>query len=153
MGLFKQLFFPAQAPTEAQLQSGRRYLIAEGAVAAVIYSIGTGNFLAGYLSCLGASISFCALVAMIPQLGCVLQFLSPFVFERIHHRKLAIWLMCVVYRCSLGIVLLVPLVVPGAQHARAVVLCRGHSTPGQWCWSCIPFLSFPPVLSPRGCST
>lgn len=30
--------------------------------------------------------------------------------------------MCVVYRCSLGIVLLVPLVVPGAQHARAVVL-------------------------------
>lgn len=122
MGLFKQLFFLAQAPTEAQLESGRRYLIAEGAVAAVIYSIGTGNFLAGYLSCLGASISFCALVAMIPQLGCVLQFLSPFVFERIHHRKLAIWLMCVVYRCSLGIVLLVPLVVPGAQHARAVVL-------------------------------
>ena len=37
MGLFKQLFFPAQAPTEAQLESGRRYLIAEGAVAAIIY--------------------------------------------------------------------------------------------------------------------
>ena len=122
MGLFKELFFPAQAPTEAQLQSGRRCLITEGAVAAVIYSIGTGNFLAGYLSCLGASISFCALVAMIPQLGCVLQFLSPFVFERIHHRKLAIWIMCVIYRLSLGVVLLVPLVVPEARHARLVVL-------------------------------
>lgn len=122
MGWFKELFFPAQAPTEAQLQSGRRCLITEGAVAAVIYSIGTGNFLAGYLSCLGASISFCALVAMIPQLGCVLQFLSPFVFERIHHRKLAIWIMCVIYRLSLGVVLLVPLVVPEARHARLVVL-------------------------------
>ena len=122
MGLFTQLFFPVQPSTETQLRSGRRCLVAEGAVAAVIYSIGTGNFLAGYLSYLGASISFCALVAMIPQLGCVLQFLSPFVFERIHHRKLAIWLMCVVYRLSLAVVLMVPLAVPGAAHARVVVL-------------------------------
>lgn len=88
----------------------------------MIYSIGTGNFLAGYLSQLGASISFCALVAMIPQLGCVLQFLSPFLFERIHHRKLSIWLLCVVYRFALAVVFLVPLAVPRAEHARWVVL-------------------------------
>lgn len=122
MGWFRQLFFPPQPPTEAQLQAGRRRLIAEGAVAAVLYSVGTGNFLAGYLSQLGASISFCALVAMIPQLGCVLQFFSPFLFERIHHRKLSIWILCVVYRVALAVVFLVPLAVPGHTAARWVVL-------------------------------
>ena len=122
MGLFRQLFFPPEPPTETQLEAGRHALITEGAVAAVLYSVGTGNFLAGYLSQLGASISFCAFVAMIPQLGCVLQFFSPFLFERIHHRKLSIWLLCVVYRFALAAVFLVPLAVPGHSQARWVVL-------------------------------
>lgn len=122
MGLFRQLFFPPVPPTETQLEAGRHALITEGAVAAVLYSVGTGNFLAGYLSQLGASISFCAFVAMIPQLGCVLQFFSPFLFERIHHRKLSIWLLCVVYRFALAAVFLVPLAVPGHSQARWVVL-------------------------------
>lgn len=122
MGWFRTLFFPTQPPTETQLEAGRRALITEGAVAAVLYSVGTGNFLAGYLSQLGASLSFCAFVAMIPQLGCVLQFFSPFLFERIHHRKLSIWLLCVVYRVSLAAVFLVPLAVPGHARARWVVL-------------------------------
>lgn len=93
MSWFYQLFFPAHDPTEEELQAGRRRIIEEGAVAGIIYALVTGNFLAGYLSYLGASVSFCAKVAMIPSLGCVLQFFSPFVFERMHHRKLAIWLM------------------------------------------------------------
>lgn len=122
MGWFRQLFFPSEPATESQLEAGRHALITEGAVAAVLYSVGTGNFLAGYLSQLGASISFCAFVAMIPQLGCVLQFFSPFLFERIHHRKLSIWLLCVVYRFSLAAVFLVPLAVPGHAEARWVVL-------------------------------
>ncbi len=122
MGWFRQLFFPSEPPTESQLEAGRHALITEGAVAAVLYSVGTGNFLAGYLSQLGASISFCAFVAMIPQLGCVLQFFSPFLFERIHHRKLSIWLLCVVYRFSLAAVFLMPLAVPGHAEARWVVL-------------------------------
>lgn len=122
MGWFQQLFFPSEPPTESQLETGRHALIAEGAVAAVLYSVGTGNFLAGYLSQLGASISFCAFVAMIPQLGCVLQFFSPFLFERIHHRKLSIWLLCVLYRFSLAAVFLIPLAVPEHAEARWVVL-------------------------------
>ena len=98
------------------------WIIAEGAVAGVIYAVATGNFLAGYLSSLGASVSLCAAAAMIPSFGCVLQFISPFVFERMHHRKLAIWLMCVVFRLSVSSILLIPLALPDPGHARAVVL-------------------------------
>lgn len=54
---------------------GRYRIIAEGAVAGVIYTVATGNFLAGYLSSLGASVSLCAAAAMIPSFGCVLQFI------------------------------------------------------------------------------
>ena len=122
MSWFHQLFFPAHDPTEDELAAGRRRIIAEGAVAGIIYSIATGNFLAGYLSYLGASVSFCAKVAMIPSLGCVLQFFSPFVFERMHHRKLAIWLMCVIFRLSVSSIMFVPLAVPDPGHARALVL-------------------------------
>lgn len=132
-----ELFFPQEPPTQAQLQSGRGCIVAEGAVAAVIYSIGTGNFLAGYLSWLGASLSLCAAVAMIPQFGCVLQFISPFVFERLHHRKLAIWLLCVIFRFSLGGMLLVPLLGGGAAALPVVLalyvlgfLAAGIVTPG-----------------------
>lgn len=122
MSWFYQLFFPAHDPTEEELQAGRRRIIEEGAVAGIIYALVTGNFLAGYLSYLGASVSFCAKVAMIPSLGCVLQFFSPFVFERMHHRKLVIWLMCVVFRLSVSSIFLIPLAMPDPGHARAVIL-------------------------------
>ena len=122
MGWLYQLFFPAHTPTENELEMGRYRIIAEGAVAGVIYTVATGNFLAGYLSSLGASVSLCAAAAMIPSFGCVLQFISPFVFERMHHRKLAIWLMCVVFRLSVSSILLIPLALPDPGHARAVVL-------------------------------
>lgn len=122
MGWLYQLFFPAHTPSEDELQAGRHRIIAEGAVAGVIYAVATGNFLAGYLSSLGASVSLCAAAAMIPSFGCVLQFISPFVFERMHHRKLAIWLMCVVFRLSVSSILLIPLALPDPGHARAVEL-------------------------------
>lgn len=122
MGWFYQLFFPSHDPAEEELQAGRRRIIEEGAVAGIIYALVTGNFLAGYLSYLGASVSFCAKVAMIPSLGCVLQFFSPFVFERMHHRKLAVWLMCVLFRFSVSSIFLIPLAVPDPGHARAVIL-------------------------------
>ena len=50
MGWLYQLFFPAHTPTENELEMGRYRIIAEGAVAGVIYAVATGNFLAGYLS-------------------------------------------------------------------------------------------------------
>ena len=129
----RKLFFDPAPPTEEQLTRGRRCLIAEGAVAGVLYSIGTGNFMTGYLGQMGASVSFCALMAMIPQAGCILQFFSPLLFERLHHRKLAIWSLCVVFRFSLSLTFLLP-----ARRPRAWPLCcipwplprRGRSRPG-----------------------
>ncbi len=47
MGWLYQLFFPAHTPTENELEMGRYRIIAEGAVAGVIYAVATGNFLAG----------------------------------------------------------------------------------------------------------
>ena len=49
----RKLFFDPEPPTEEQLARGRRCLIAEGAAAGVLYSIGTGNFLTGYLGQIG----------------------------------------------------------------------------------------------------
>ena len=69
MGWLYQLFFPAHDPTESELTAGRRCIIVESAVASIIFALVTSNFLAGYLSYLGASVSFCAKVAMIPSLG------------------------------------------------------------------------------------
>lgn len=70
----RKLFFDPEPPTEEQLARGRRCLIAEGAAAGVLYSIGTGNFLTGYLGQMGASVSFCALMAMIPKRGAYSNF-------------------------------------------------------------------------------
>ena len=44
MGWLYQLFFPAHTPSEDELQAGRHRIIAEGAVAGVIYAVATGNF-------------------------------------------------------------------------------------------------------------
>ena len=139
MRLFQRLFFDPEPPTEEQLVRGRRCLIAESAVAGVLYSIGTGNFLTGYLGQLGASVSFCAIMAMIPQAGCVLQFFSPLLFERLHQRKLSIWLLCATYRFSLSLTFLAPMAL-GAQDRAAeglalvfytiAFLTAGFVTPG-----------------------
>lgn len=134
----RQIFAPAQQATEAQLQSSRKIITCEGAVAGIVYSMGTGNFLAGYLSELGASVSFCAIVAMIPQLGCVLQLASPFLFERLRCRKLAVWLLCFLFRFLMGFVMLTPFFFGGKSGALPVVLvlyfvvflAAGFVTPG-----------------------
>ena len=39
MGWLYQLFFPAHTPTENELEMGRYRIIAEGAVAGVIYAV------------------------------------------------------------------------------------------------------------------
>lgn len=105
----QSVFYPEQPPGEPELERSRRLLIVEGAAAAIIYSSGTGNFLAGYLTYLGASVAVCAAAAMIPQLGCILQFFSPLLFERTERRKLPIFVLCVIFRFSLSVMFLLPL--------------------------------------------
>lgn len=138
----RQKFVPEQNPTEKEFLAGARGIMAEGAVAAIIYSAATNNIMTGYLGYLGASVAACASIALIPQMGCILQFFSPFLFERFHHRKLAIWVLCVIYRISVAAMFLLPLFLTGAmvQMGTAVVLyaiafaSAGIVTPGlsQW---------------------
>ena len=138
----KVLFFPAAPPTEQKLGKSRRILLVQGAIAASMFSLGTGNFLAGFLSYLGAGPALIAQITAIPTLGCVLQLISPFLFERLKYRKLAIVLICFAFRFSMGFTVLAPFLFTGYGGRLTFVfalylfsfLAAGFVTPGlnQW---------------------
>ncbi|MEG0304261.1 MAG: hypothetical protein RR635_01060 [Oscillospiraceae bacterium] len=69
----RNIFVPSAPPTDAQMRTSSRTLLAEGAIASSMFALGTGNFLAGYLTLLGATPAFCAMVATLPQFGCVFR--------------------------------------------------------------------------------
>ena len=139
----RQKFIPNQNPTERELLIGTRGIMIEGAVASVIYAAATNNIMTGYLGYLGASVAACASIALIPQLGCILQFFSPFLFERFRYRKPIIWILCVIYRFSAAAMFLLPLLLSGAklQVGTAVALyivafaSAGIVTPGLQQWT------------------
>lgn len=105
----EQLYTSERMPDDAVCKRSQRLLLVQGALAAVLYSLGTGNFLAGYLTTLGASPSLIAKIAAIPQLGCVLQLIAPLYFERRKQRKRAIVAICFVFRFSIGATVLAPI--------------------------------------------
>lgn len=139
---FKTSFFPGVPPSEEQLSAGRKRMMAESAVSDTIFSLGTGNFIAGFMILMGATPSFCALVAALPQLGCVLQLVSPFLFERLRHRKLCIVLLCFGFRFSLALTAVIPFVFAAQQMRLGAIfalyfvafMLAGFVTPGlnQW---------------------
>lgn len=108
MNYIKELFWPTKEPTPEQMAASRCALLAQGALAAVMYNLGTGNFLAGYLGALGASAAQISRILAIPQLGCVLQLASPFFFERKVHRKASITALCFLFRFSMGFMVFAP---------------------------------------------
>lgn len=127
------------------LRQSRRIYLAENALASVIFSLGTGSFMAGLLSFMGASAATCALVGAFPQLGCIMQLVSPFLFERLSRRKGAVILCCFGFRFLLGCAGIVPLLFGGAQAAvvpvyLAAFLFAGFVTPGltQWMMDIAP---------------
>lgn len=127
---------------ETRLTDSQRTLMVQSALSSALFSIGTGNFLAGYLTYLGASPAFCAIVAAVPQLGCILQLVSPFLFERLRHRKTAIRICCFAFRMGMGLAGLIPFMLTGktARLGAAFALyllaflMAGFVTPGldQW---------------------
>lgn len=133
---------------EPRLTESQRTLMVQSALSSALFSIGTGNFLAGYLTYLGASPAFCAIVAAVPQLGCILQLVSPFLFERLRHRKLAIRVCCFAFRMGMGLAGLVPFMLSGktARLGAAFALyllaflMAGFVTPGldQWVMELAP---------------
>lgn len=139
----RQKFIPNQNPTERELLIGARGIMIEGAVASIIYAVATNNIMTGYLGYLGASVAACASIALIPQLGCILQFFSPFLFERFRYRKPIMWILCVIYRFSVAEMFLLPLLLSGANFrvGTAVALyiiafaSAGIVTPGLQQWT------------------
>lgn len=134
--------------SQVKLTGSQKALLAQGALSSTFFSIGTGNFLAGYLLYLGAQPAFCAVVAALPQLGCLLQLVSPFLFERMRNRKVFICGCCFAFRFGMGLAGLIPFLLPG-QNARlgavfAMYLlafsCAGFVTPGldQWTMELAP---------------
>ena len=77
-----------------RLEQSRRIYLAENAIGILIFSMCTGSFFAGLLSWMGASPATCAMIGAFPQLGCMMQMVSPFFFERMKKRKTAIILCC-----------------------------------------------------------
>ena len=130
------------------LTGSQRALLAQGALSSAFFSIGTGNFLAGYLLYLGAQPAYCAVVAALPQLGCILQLVSPFLFERLRHRKALICGCCFAFRMGMGVAGLLPFLLPdrnvrlGAVFALYLLafLFAGFVTPGldQWTMELAP---------------
>lgn len=128
------------------LQQSRRIYLAENAIGLLILSMCTGSFFAGLLSWMGASPATCALVGAFPQLGCMMQMVSPFFFERLKRRKKAIILCCFSFRFLLGCMGIMPLVFGSAAQGAVVkayliaFLIAGFVTPGltQWMMDLAP---------------
>lgn len=142
------LFYPAAPPTPRQQWASQELLLVQGALAGVLFALGTGNFLAGYLATLGATPAQIAQITAIPQLGCVLQLAAPLFFERRAQRKASIVSICFLFRFSVGFTVFAPLLFK-AQASRlrfvfalylAAFLAAGFVTPAlnQWVMQIAP---------------
>lgn len=133
---------PARERYGAGWNTSQKILLVQGALAAVLYSLGTGNFLAGYLELMGAAAAQIALIASLPQLGCVLQLFAPLYFERLTYRKRSIICMCFLFRVSVGFLIFAPFLFRSAAPRMAYIcglyavsfLVAGFVTPAlnQW---------------------
>lgn len=128
------------------LEKSRKIYLAENAIGILIFSMCTGSFFAGLLSWMGASPAACALVGAFPQLGCMMQMVSPFFFERMKSRKKAIILCCFGFRALLGCMGFMPMIFGEAAQGAVVkaylvaFLVAGFVTPGltQWMMDLAP---------------
>lgn len=130
------------------LTVSQKAMLAQSALSSVFFSLGTGNFLAGYLLYLGAQPAYCAVVAALPQLGCIMQLVSPFLFERLRHRKVLICGCCFAFRMGMGLAGLIPFLLTGQSARLGAVFAlyllafsfAGFVTPGldQWTMDLAP---------------
>ncbi len=143
-----RLFFYNNELTQHNYRLSRIMIILSGPTAGIINTLTAGSFFIGFLVYLGASTQYCAIIGAIPQLGCLLQMFSPYIFERLKHRKLLICICCFLFRFSVGTVIFVPYLVEekGARLIWIMViytlsyLIAGFVTPGlsQWYLSVAP---------------
>lgn len=123
-------------------------LLASGATANIISLLTIGAFLTGYLQYLGASEQYIAMIAVMPQLGSILQIVSPYVFEKLKRRKVLIVFSCFLFRFFVSTIFFVPYITEKKQERlilifliyTAAFLMAGFVTPGldHWFWRMIP---------------
>ncbi|WP_097014048.1 MFS transporter [Anaerocolumna aminovalerica] len=141
--IFRQIYFNSNELTEEEYKRGQKKLILSGLTANMISLLTTGTFLVGYLSYLGASERYIAIIGAIPQLGCILQMFSPYIFEKLKHRKLLICICCFLFRFSVGTIIFVPYVLHKKVSQLMVImiiysfayLAAGFVTPGLNNWN------------------
>ncbi|MDF2632069.1 MAG: major facilitator superfamily 1 [Caproiciproducens sp.] len=137
------IYFNSSDLSEQQYKDSQWRLILSGTSGNILGALTAGSFLAGFLSYLGASNEFCAIMGAVPQFGCILQMFSPYIFEKLHNRKLLICICCFIFRFSLGTVIFVPFIVKEAAERLTVIavietiafLVAGFVTPGWNNWN------------------
>lgn len=95
---------------QSDLYRNRVKFTLEGCLGTSIFNLTTGAFLAGFASKLGASDRLNGLLAVIPMIASMIQFISPLILEKIKNRKLIINLFMALHKVLLGTVVFVPLI-------------------------------------------
>ncbi len=141
-------FFYNKDLTEQEYKKSQLRMILSGPTAGIIFSLTSGSFFIGYLVYLGAPAQYCTIIGAIPQFGCILQMISPYLFERMKHRKLLICLCCFLFRFSVSTMILVPMLVDNGKTRLTIIMVvytfsfmiAGFVTPGlnQWYLSVAP---------------
>lgn len=139
----KERYFNNKELTIQDYKGSQKNLILSGSTANIITSLTAGSFFIGYLNYLGASPQYCAVIGAIPQLGSILQMFSPYIFERLKHRKLLICISCFLFRFSISTVIVVPyLITDKIPRLTAIMiiytfgfLAAGFVTPGLSNWN------------------
>lgn len=144
----RRKFFYNQNLSPQEYQRSQTIMILSGPTAGIINTLTSGTFLIGYLVYLGASQQYCTIMGAIPQLGCIMQMISPYIFERQKHRKLLICVSCFLFRFSVGTLILVPKLVEERELRLTIIMIiytisfmiAGFVTPGlsQWYLSVAP---------------
>lgn len=128
--------------TPEEYKFAQRKLIISEASASSLFVFTSGTFFIGFLTMLGASSQYSAIIIAIPQLGCIMQLLSPYIFERLQHRKLLICISCFLFRFLVGTVIFVPYMIKDTQKQLITImiiytisfLIAGFVTPGLNNW-------------------
>ncbi|ROR27399.1 MFS transporter [Mobilisporobacter senegalensis] len=139
----KKIYFSNKELTEDDYHKSQLKLILEGSTAGIIFALTVGTFLTGFLRYLGASPQYCAIIGAVPQLGCILQLISPYVFERLRQRKFLICICAFIFRFSVGTIIFVPFLVQGKKMILIIIMIiytlafmvAGFVTPGLNNWT------------------
>jgi len=140
---YRNVIWAQEELSESDYRKTHRNLILSGATGNIIGLLTIGAFLTGYLQFLGASEQYIAIIAAIPQLGSILQIISPYIFEKMKSRKLLIIISCFLFRFSVSTIIFVPYLTENSVHRLILIfmiytfafLVAGFVTPGLDHWN------------------